>query len=191
MNIVIDEYQNNVDANKLVKQLYEQYARKLLSYTQNNYAISEDDAWTLVYKTIYKIADVYDKYNFENEQKQSAFVFKTHINFLRNYFRDNKSFEAKNLEVGIDEDLIPEKQESNTHENTNLKILQEELDKLEDWERILLLMRGQEMPYSDIAKFVHKPERQLKVYYARLKKQLLNNVNEKLQRLDKINHGKK
>ncbi|MBK6985309.1 MAG: hypothetical protein IPH32_11365 [Bacteroidetes bacterium] len=58
-----------------------------------------------------------------------------------------------------------------------LIILQQELEKLEDWQRILLLMRGQDMPYSKISEFVKKPENQLKVYYARLKKQLTENVN--------------
>jgi len=191
MNIVINEYQNSVTANKVVQQLYGLYAKKLLAYTTNNYSVNEDDAWTLVYKTIYKVADVYEKYSFESEQKQSAFVFKTHINFLRNFFRDNKTFEAKNHEVELDEKYYSEKEEVITNENIYLKILQAELDKLDAWERILLLMRGQEMPYGDIAKFVNKPEKHLKVYYARLKKQLLNSVNEKLQSLDKLNHEKK
>jgi DNA-directed RNA polymerase specialized sigma24 family protein len=51
---------------------------------------------------------------------------------------------------------------------------------MEDWERILLLMRGQDISYSEISKFVHKPENQLKVYYARLKKKLLEDMNETL-----------
>jgi len=51
MNIVINQYHNSVGGNKLVKQLYEQYAKKLLSYTINRYSVNEDDAWTLVYKT--------------------------------------------------------------------------------------------------------------------------------------------
>jgi hypothetical protein len=55
---------------------------------------------------------------------------------------------------------------------------------MEDWERILLLMRGQNIPYSEISKFVHKPEKQLKVYYARLKKKLLEDMNETLNKID-------
>ncbi|MES2680223.1 MAG: sigma-70 family RNA polymerase sigma factor [Bacteroidota bacterium] len=191
MNIVINQYQNSVGDNKLVKQLYEQYAKKLLSYTLNRYSVNEDDAWTLVYKTIYRIADVYDKYSFENEHKQSGFVFKTHINYLRNYFRDNKTFEAKNFEVELDENYFTLKEDVPAKENLQLKVLQLELDQLEEWERILLLMRGQEMPYSDISKFVNKPEKQLKVYYARLKKQLLIRVNDALLKLNELNNGKR
>ncbi|HOZ87508.1 MAG TPA: sigma factor-like helix-turn-helix DNA-binding protein, partial [Bacteroidia bacterium] len=132
-----------------------------------------------------------DKYSFENEQKQSGFVFKTHINYLRNYFRDNKTFESKNFEVELNDKYFHVKEEVPAKENLQLKILQRELDQLEEWERILLLMRGQGMPYSDISKFVNKPEKQLKVYYARLKKQLLIRVNDALTRLNELNHGKR
>ncbi len=176
-NLVSDN--NNV----IVKALYEKYAKKLLAYTCKNYTIDKDDAWAIVYKTIYKIAEVNDQYHFENEQKQSAFIFKTHINYLRNYFRDNKSFEKNNQEVELTENHTADSPDTSTKPNIQLQILQQELDKLEDWQRILLLMRGQDMPYSKIAEFVHKPEEQLKVYYARLKKQLYENVNEQLELL--------
>ena len=64
------------------------------------------------------------------------------------------------------------------------------MDKLEEWQRILLLMRGQDMPYNEISAFVNKPENQLKVYYARLKKQLLENVSAELNKLNAVSHGK-
>ena len=191
MSVLINEYQNKVSTNNLVKQLYEQYSRKLYAYTRKNYTINEDDTWSLVYKTIYKIADVHGNYSFENQQKQSAFIFKTHINYLKNYFRDNKTFESKNLEVELNENHLPDNEVIQIKENQHLKILQQELNLLEDWERILLLMRGQQVPYADIAKFVNKPEKQLKVYYSRLKQQLLLKVNESLQQLDHQDHEKK
>lgn len=191
MNVVINECQNTVSANNLVKQLYEQYAQKLYAYTRKNYTVGEDDTWTLVYKTIYRIADVYTKYSFESKQKESAFVFKTHINYLKNYFRDTKSFETKNREVELNEDLLPGREEAQVKENYHLKMLQKELDLLEEWERILLLMRGQDTPYSEIARFVNKPEKQLKVYYARLKQQLLVRVNQSLHHLNQADDEKK
>lgn len=169
--------------NEVVKTLYEKYAKKLLAYTCKNYTIDKDDAWAIVYKTIYKIAEVNDQYHFENEQKQSGFIFKTHINYLRNYFRDNKSFEKNHQEVELTENYTTDIQETSVKPNIQLQVLQQELEKLEDWQRILLLMRGQDMPYSKIAEFVNKPEDQLKVYYARLKKQLYDNVNEQLELL--------
>ena len=174
--------------NEVVKLLYEIYAKKLLAYTCKNYTIDKDDAWAIVYKTIYKIAEVGSNYTFENEQKKSAFIFKTHINFLRNYFRDNKSFEKNNREVELHENFMEQEPENSPIQNIPLTVLQLELEKLEDWQRILLLMRGQDMPYNKISEFVKKPENQLKVYYARLKKQLMDNVNAELEKIKKVQH---
>lgn len=172
----------DVDREKVLL-FYDRYAVRLLNYTVKNYRISEDEAWTIVYKTIYKMAGVQDKYVFENSSKENAFVFKTHINYLRNYFRDNRSFEGKNREVELKDEHIKTGGEAIAPESVELKVLKSELDKLEEWQRILLLMRGQDIPYSEISAFVSKPEKQLKVYYARLKQQLLENVNEQLQKL--------
>lgn len=190
MNVVINRSQNSVSTNDLVKDLYEKYARKLLGYTLKNYAISEDDAWSLVYKTIYRMAETHERYYFEHEKKKMAFLFKTHVNYLRNYYRDNKSFEHKNQEVKLREELAAVSEEAPAPESRQLICLQKQLDRLEEWERILLLMRGQDMPYSEIARFVNKPEKQLKVYYARLKKQLLEEMNDELQRFNELKNGK-
>ncbi len=191
MSAVTEKNLQSTEVNKeVVKVLYETFANKLLAYTCKNYRINEDDAWTIVYKTIYKMAEVNDKYVFADKHKQNAFVFKTHINYLRNFFRDNKSFEGKNFEVELKEDHGKIDEELPVKESIELKVLQNELDKLEEWQRILLLMRGQNMPYSEIAAFVKKPEKQLKVYYARLKQQLLENVNTQLNKVKSGSHEK-
>lgn len=190
MEIVINRSENNVRANDLVKELYSSYARKLHGYTLRNYTISEDDAWNVVYRTIYRIAETYDKYSFEDKRKENAFVFKTHINYLRNYYRDNKTFEHKNREVNLHEGFSHPSEEP-ASQNSQLILLQKHLDALDDWERILLLMRSQEIPYSEIAKFVNRPEKQLKVYYSRLKKELLQKLNAEMQHLNELKNGKK
>ena len=177
--------------NETVKVLYGLYAKKLLAYTRKNYTIDQDDALAVVYKTLYKIAGLAAEDKFENEQKRSAFIFKTHIHFLRNFFRDRKSFETQHHEVELHENVASGETESNAPPNIPLQVLQQELEKLEDWQRMLLLMRGQDMPYSKIAEFVNKPEHQLKVYYARLKKQLLENVNTELQKIKTESHVNK
>lgn len=176
MDTAIKDIDINIDSQQVIQELYEVYAKRLLAYTRKNYNIPEDDAMNLVYKTIYRMADVKDRYTFDNEQKRNAFVFKTHINYLRNYYRDNKSFENRNFEVDLS-DFESANDESPISVNPKLNVLQQLLDKMEDWERMLLLMRGQDMPYSQISKFVNRPEKQLKVYYGRLKKKLLEDMN--------------
>ena len=166
-----------------IKLLFEQYSKKLLTYATYKWKTDEDTAWDLVYKTIYKTADVIHEYEFENEQKFSSFIFKIFINYLRNYVRDAKTASHGVTEVALNDTIInsyPANTKTSAPITKSMKILQRELDKLEDWQRILLLMRCQEMPYSAISKFVDKPEEQLKVYYARLKKQITEKINEQL-----------
>lgn len=179
---------NNKEA--FVKWLYERYAKKLLAYTIKTYLPDKDDAWSVVYKTLYKIAEITPQREFENEFKFTGFIFKTHINYLRNFLRDNKSFESNHQEIELTENYTVEQTEEHTTQSIHLKILQQELDKLEDWQRILLLMRGQDIPYGKIAEFVNKPEKQLKVYYGRLKKQLHNQINEQLLLINITEHAK-
>jgi RNA polymerase sigma factor (sigma-70 family) len=178
------------DKDRFVKWLYERYAKKLLAYTLKTYLPNEDDAWSVVYKTLYKIAEVAAQHEFENEFKFKGFLFKTHINYLRNFLRDNKSFEANHRETELLESHAVEEEQEQAPQSLHLNILQQELEKLEDWQRILLLMRGQDIPYSKIAEFVHKPEQHLKTYYARLKKQLQDAVNEQLVMINTIQHAK-
>jgi RNA polymerase sigma factor (sigma-70 family) len=171
----------NTETQKLIQELYEAYANKLWAYARKNYQVPEDEAMNLVYKTIFRIAEVKDRYSFENEQKRNAFVFKTFINYLRNYYRDNKSFENRHSEIEL-KDIASPTEDSLMEANPKLKTLQYLLDQMQDWERILLLMRGQGIPYCEISKFVSRPENQLKVYYARLKKKLLEDMNELLNK---------
>lgn len=163
--------------------LYERYGKKLYGYAVHSWKLDEDDAWNIVYKTLYKILDTSADYTFESENKFSSFIFKVFINNLRQHYRETKKAKEKIEiipgETELHGEAIAEEFPENNSEKMNL--LKAELEKLEDWERILLLMRSQDMPYSEIAKYVNKPEGQLKVYYSRLKAALTKRINEKLE----------
>jgi RNA polymerase sigma factor (sigma-70 family) len=163
--------------------MFELYSKKLLSYAQYHWKTEPDPTWDLIYKTMYKVTDVIHEYKFESEQKFASFIFKIFINYLRNHLRDIKTATQGTVEVELNESIIQNYSTGAATVNTDpaLKILQEELEKLEDWQRILLLMRGQSMSYAEIVKYVDKPEEQLKVYYARLKKQIAEKINERLK----------
>ncbi len=163
-----------------IRWLYETYAKKLVGYSVNVYHVTQDTAWDLAYKTIYKVLDNAASYHFENEGKLGAFMFKMFINYLKNYLRDEQVKTRGAKFISLEES---KRDFSNRKENVlsrEMKILQEELDKLADWQRILLLMRSQDIAYSEIVKYVNKPEEQLKVYYQRLKQQLAERIKEKL-----------
>jgi RNA polymerase sigma factor (sigma-70 family) len=163
--------------------LYERYGKKLYGYAVHSWKLSEDEAWNLVYKTLYKVLDTTADYTFESEKKYSAFIFKVFVNYLRQNYRDAKKAKEYLEIINTDESQLAETTQEDVAENNSAKmiLLKEELEKLEDWERILLLMRSQDTPYAAIAKFVNKPEEQLKVYYSRLKAALTKRMNEKLK----------
>lgn len=165
---------------EFISVLYERYGKKLYGYAIYKWKVDKDDAWELVYRTLYKVLDSYKNYTFENEAKFASFVFKLFINSLRNHYRDNKNrfdlipMEGEQLQNQAE---VPAPDRS---EHPTMTVLNEELDNLEDWQRILLLLRSDGMSYAEIARFVDKPENQLKVYYQRLKDQLSKRIHERI-----------
>ena len=79
--------------------LYERYGKKLYGFAINKWKVSEDEAWDLVYKTLYKILDVIDKYTFESESKFNGFIYQIFINNLRNHYKEQKSKKVKTVEL--------------------------------------------------------------------------------------------
>src|SRR5574337_703166 len=158
--------------------LYERYGKKLFGYGRQKWNLREDDNWDLIYKTLYRVLETFGQYKFADEQKFGTFVFTIFINYLRNFYRDRKNLPAEILE--LDEAFV-HSAETEKENSPAIQLLSEELDKLEDWERILLLMRSQDNPYSAIAAYTGKPEEQLKVYYQRLKKKLAEKLAGKIK----------
>ncbi len=166
------------DREQGIKILFELYAQKLFRYATKNWKVAEDDAWDLIYKTIYKVADSVTNYEFKSEQAFASFIFKILINNMKDHLRRQKKMGENQTEIPLHDNMANAEpgNEVTGVPNRPLEILNQELEKLEDWQRILLLMRSQDIAYSEISKYVNKPENQLKTYYARLKKQLMERV---------------
>lgn len=164
-----------------IARLYTGYGKKMYAYARHTWKMDEDGAWTLIYDTLYKVADTVERYTFETEEKFGSFIFKIFINLLRNHYRDTRKEREGMMITSLDDEMqaIPSVSAESDH-GTNLRIsvLQKELEKLEDWQRILLLMRSDGRPYAEIAEYVQKPEDQLKVYYQRLKKLITDKLHE-------------
>jgi RNA polymerase sigma factor (sigma-70 family) len=158
-----------------IKLLYDQYGKKLYGYAVHSWKLTEDEAWDLVYKALYNTVEKIEKYRFENDAAFGSFLFTIFINLIRNHLRDKKELVFENLEN------IPEPgnetQEMN-EDHQKLISLKNELERLEDWERVLLLLRSQGLPYAEIAKYTGKSPDVLKVYYGRLKEKLANKMNQ-------------
>jgi RNA polymerase sigma-70 factor (ECF subfamily) len=161
--------------------LYNRYGKKLFGYARIKWKLDEDDAWEIVYKTLYKVIKVIDNYQFEDENKFVGFLFKVFINYLRNHYRDTKD---KQLELVELEEAHHKQRDEKSEQAEPVKLsplmecLQKVLQLMEDWQRTILLMRAQEYTYEAISKYVNRPEEQLKVYHMRLKKTVTEKTNE-------------
>lgn len=162
--------------------LYERYGKKLYGYAITKWKLSEDDSWELVYKTLYKAMNVADQYSFKDEGKFIGFLFKIFINYLRNHYRDTKAKGIVTTELLDKHEKLSsdrkETEEEKEHTSPLMRCLQKALAILEDWQRILLLMRAQDHSYEDISKYIARPGDQLKVYHMRLKKVVTEKTND-------------
>ncbi len=162
--------------------LYERYGKKLYGYAIVKWKTSEDDSWELVYKTLYKVMNSGDQYKFESEGKFKAFLFKIFINYLRNHYRDTKSKGLVMTELLETHEKLSsdrkETEEEKEYTSPLMRCLQKALALLEDWQRILLLMRAQDHSYETISPYVDRPGEQLKVYHMRLKKVVADKTND-------------
>jgi DNA-directed RNA polymerase specialized sigma24 family protein len=166
--------------------VYNKFGRKLYGYAITKWKVTEDDAWDLIYKTIDKVVETEKRYTFASEEKFGSFVFTIFINYLRNHHRDHVLKQPVTVPLGEATQPSDHDQEnggdSEDHESILMKLLKEELDKLEDWQRILMLMRAQDYSYEEIEAMIGKPPAsQLKVYYLRYKQKLMERINERIK----------
>jgi RNA polymerase sigma factor (sigma-70 family) len=192
------------DRTSAVQVLYERYGKKLYSYAVTSWHLNEDDAWETVYETLYRTVEKFDNYTFESEKKFSSFVFTIFCNNLRRHYRDTKKMAEKVEFAPFNESLFDESRSNPGLQTERLvqdrlsdaavsayredaavnsqlmELLEQCLDELQDWERILILLRSQNMPYSEIAEYMHKPADQLKVYHQRTRAKLEKLLEAKL-----------
>lgn len=158
--------------------LYNTYGKKLYGFAIHKWNLDEDEAWDIVYKTLYKIITVIDNYSFETPSKFNGFIYKVFINNLRNHYHAKKNNAPKLVELEEKHGTVSEEKESEQKPmSAHMKCLKLVLAQFEDWKRVLMLMKAQNFSYEEIATYVNKPADQLKVYYMRAKQLLIEKVN--------------
>lgn len=168
---------------KHLEQLYTSYGKKLFRFGHKQWKIPKDACWSLVYSCLYKVEEQFRALSFETEKQRNAYVFKVFVNKMKNHLRDEKLKMRGNQEVGLEEDKLSSGNETMAEERIEVRVLNSILDELEDWQRILMLMRAQEYSYSEIAKYTGKSEKNLKVYYGRLKKKVAIQMEDELKKV--------
>lgn len=168
---------------KKLELLFSAFGDRLFGFGNGQWKLQKDACWSLVYKTLYKIEEVFEKYDFPSQEQFKGFVFRTFINLMKNHLRDEETRTNGAVDVSLDEEKVASQLITKEEESEEIKVLNELLDSLEDWQRILLLMRAQNYSYADIATYTNKSEKNLKVYYGRLKKQMAKQMEMKLQKV--------
>ena len=100
----------------------------------------------------------------ENEETYSSVEKQVVATIVRKY--EESLAEANDVEEGG----------NGTDCSSKLKLIEETLEKMETWERVLLRCRALDVPYEDIARYTGKSTKQLKVYHARVKKRFVKQL---------------
>jgi RNA polymerase sigma factor (sigma-70 family) len=181
---------------KGLEELYQAYGKKFFGYSVNQWHLSEDEAWEVVYKTLETLVLKLSNYHFESQTYFDNFLYKVLFNFLRQHFRAKRSHEDKLVLVDLYEDQ--EKMPSLTRqldaisfqdyykseivENPVLLALNDALSQLEGADKDILLLRAQNYSYDEIAAMLNIDNKQLKVKHHRAKQKLINILNEPQQK---------
>jgi len=187
---------NSSDYNAGVEALFAAYADSFYGYAVNRWGFSEDEAWDAVYQTLDKLADRLPDLDFSSQNQFDSYVFTVFKSFLSKGYRRKSRLKQKmrfvsledtpegtikheNLLIsGFDESFMDEFIEDKNAENPKLKILNEALNELNDFDKQLLLLRAQNYSYDEIAVLIDTENRQLKVAHFRAKERLIKQLNK-------------
>jgi RNA polymerase sigma factor (sigma-70 family) len=171
---------------RALKILYENYGRKFYSYCLFRWHLTEDQGWDVVYKTLETLVIKLSNYSFESQRDFERFIFRVLINFLRQHYRASQAREKdiefvdiddadseKVLEKHISASVLKDYYKTESFENLALNQLNGALEKLDEIDRDLLLLRAQNFSYQEIAAMLKIEDVQLKVRHHRAKKKLI------------------
>ena len=169
-----------------LKVLYENYGRKFYSYCLFRWHLNEDEGWDVVYKTLETLVLKLSNYSFESQKDFERFIFRVLINFLRQHYRAAQAKEkdielvdmdgvdsTKTLERYLSSSAVKDYYKAESFDNPAINQLTAALEKLDEVDRDLLLLRAQNFSYEEIVDMLKIDDAQLKVRHHRAKKKLI------------------
>ena len=171
----------NLSDREIAERLYKAYGVNLVRYAIKSWQQDEDDAWEMLYDTLYGFINSYSTQIFDSKKQVGALVWKIFRNKIRDKLRQKKRQGNYSI-TGLDslEAVLLESstvRDESTVENPILSELDSVLEDLNDWERQLLICRANDFPYRVIEELTGRKKDFLKVHYQRLKKR----ISEKLE----------
>jgi len=184
----------NLSDQKIAESLYKTYGKKLVYYTLKSWQLDEDDAWDILYETLYSFIHNYADREYESQKQVDALIWKIFKNKLRDRLRQVKRIE-KDFQLIVPNDPQPidnidalnamwaqcESDLLSPGNSTNPVLIELEklLENCQHWERQLLICRANNIPYKTIAHLTGKNESHLKVYYQRMKQKIQSSMEQK------------
>lgn len=183
MNLVDIRFESLSDR-EIAERLYKAYGSKLVHYAVKSWQFDEDEAWDMLYDTLYGFIHSYADQQLSSEKQIGTLVWKIFKNKLLDKLRQKKRREKNYQEVSFSEDFLISSHDSletlcphlvdimleqENKKNPILTKLENFLDELNDWERQLLICRANNIPYKVVEEMTGKKKDFLKVYYKRLK----------------------
>lgn len=170
------------NSRKGLEELFEKYSNKFYSYCVFSWGFTEDEAWDVIYATLETIVDSIKGYEFDSTRHFENFIFKVFKNNLRQSHRKRKAvlehiqfvpLEMEEIDSEAQDLLLSMSDENSKMTNPQIELLNQALSELSSTDKELLLLRGQNFSYDQIAKFLGIENSQLKVKAHRAKKKLL------------------
>lgn len=177
--------------------LYLQYGKKFYGFAITKWSFNEDEAWNIVYQTLETIIIKIGDYRIESQAHFDNLVFKIFTNFLRQEYRRlkkisedfqilsyaemeiaiddevEKKITGENLKIPFDKEFFREFFETEETESPKITELKKALNKLDPFEKDLLLLKANNFSYDEIAKMLKVDNNQLKVKHYRAKNKLI------------------
>jgi RNA polymerase sigma factor (sigma-70 family) len=183
------------------------YYDRLLGEAANVFHVPRSDAEELVSDVLMTVIEKVDVFEFKKGEGDFHFwvmtIFRNRVrDFARQQARTGGlalSFQESALEdeeeySGVEKEVVAaiirryEESMAGGSEGENdvsskLKAIEETLERMETWERVLLRCRALDVPYDDIAVYTGKNVKQLKVYHARVMKKFVKHLAQRFPEL--------
>lgn len=177
--------------------LYLQYGQKFYGFAVTKWSFNEDEAWNIVYQTLETIILKIGDYKIESQAHFDNLVFKIFTNFLRQEYRrlkkiaeefqvlsygemdiaaadgSEKEANEESLKIPFDKEFFRDYFEIEDTESPKIVELKKALNKLDPFEKDLLLLKANNFSYDEIAKMLKVDNNQLKVKHHRAKNKLI------------------
>jgi RNA polymerase sigma factor (sigma-70 family) len=178
------------------------YQHRLFEHLIVTFTIPREDAEELVSDTLLNVVQHISLFSFRNSDDDFArWVYTILRNRVRDFLRqqgqqnltreifsedikedDESGRAAREIADVVIRDFMEGEEDDGDEKNRPLQLVVETLQSMETWERVLLRCRAIDIPYEEIAPYVDKPVKQLRIYHMRVKKRFLKKLQEEFEK---------